>query len=582
MATPTSTDVIAPDTKGQSFFSNDRTLQNLARLYLDDSLCEAIWPQLEELGYRAANDLDEHAMQANRHVPVLHQRDKYGQDRQWIEYHASYRALEQAAFGDFGLHAMSHRPTVANWDQPLPIFAKHLYTFLFNQAEFGLGCPINVTDSAAHVIRLFGSDELKEKLLPRMLATDLGELWQGAQFITEQAGGSDVGQVTTRAVRDKDGWRLFGDKWFCSNADADVAMILARPEGAGTGTQGLALFAMPRTLENGEPNQIRIVRLKDKFGTRSMASGELRMEGAVAYLVGDENAGLKQMLEMINWSRLSNGVKSSALMRRAVHDANTVSQHRVVFGKTLMELPLARRQLLKLRLASEQSMSMWAFVANQLDIVERGGIGSNQANAIARLATPILKMRATRDARQVCGDAMEIRGGCGYIEDFVNPRLVRDAHLGSIWEGTTNIIAIDAMRRAINRGSCLPPFIAELQERIDVVASAVPTIAVELQTWLEKTSQVAIEVSERDEESRFRSIATALYHIASAILMAWEGIKIERQSGDASRLLWARLALDHRVMSQGPLNPAPERPYLCECLLKASRVGLAEVRELVV
>lgn len=581
MAMPRSTGVIAPDTKGQSFFLNDPTLQNLARLYLDDALCEAIWPQLEELGSRAANDLDDHAMLANRHPPILHQRDKYGQDRQWIEYHASYRALEQAAFGDFGLHAMSHRPTVKDRDRPLPIFAKHLYTFLFNQAEFGLGCPINVTDSAAHVIRLFGSDDLKRKLLPRMLTTDLSELWQGAQFITEQEGGSDVGQVTTHAVCDQGEWRLFGDKWFCSNADADVAMILARPEGAARGTRGLALFAMPRTLDNGEPNRIRIVRLKDKFGTRSMASGELRMEGAFAYLVGDQNAGLKQMLEMINWSRLSNGVKSSALMRRAVHDATTVSKHRVVFGKTLMELPLAKRQLLKLRLASEQSMSMWAFVANQLDIVEQGGIGSNQANSIVRLATPILKMRVTRDARKVCGDAMEIRGGCGYIEDFVNPRLVRDAYLGSIWEGTSNIIAIDAIRRAINRNSCLAPLIAEFQDRLDVVASVVPSIALELREWLDKTEEATIEVSESDEDARFRSMVSALYHICSTILLAWEGVEIERRNGDASRLLWARLALDHKVREHGPLNPPPERMSLCDRLLGEEIIKLEEARELV-
>ena len=581
MAMPTSTGVIAPDTKGQSFFTNDRTLQDLARLYLDDALCEAIWPQLEDLGYRAANDLDDHAMQANKHAPILHQRDKYGQDRQWIEYHDSYRALEQAAFGDYGLHAMTHRPSVANWDKPLPIFAKHLFTFLFNQAEFGLGCPINVTDSTAHVIRLFGSDELKQNLLPRLLSRDLHELWQGAQFITEQAGGSDVGQVTTRAVLDQDEWHLFGDKWFCSNADADVAMILARPEGAEKGTRGLALFAMPRILENGEPNRIRIVRLKDKFGTRSMASGELRMEGATAYLVGDENAGLKQMLEMINWSRLSNGVKSSALMRRAVHDACTVSKHRVVFGKTLMELPLARRQLLKLRLASELSMSMWAFVANQLDIVENSGIGSNRAHSIARLTTPILKMRVTRDARKVCGDAMEVRGGCGYIEDFVNPRLVRDAHLGSIWEGTSNIIAIDAVRRAIHRNGCLPPLIAELQERLDDIAGVVPSIAAALRERLEKSEQFAIELAERDDEARFRSITTTLYHICAAILTAWEGIEIERRNGDASRLLWSRLALDHKVIAHDPLNPAPERSDLCDCLLSEKPVELERARELV-
>ena len=382
---------IPPDTTGQNFYTNDRTLQNLAGIYLDDKVRKVLSAQLEDLGFRAANDLDQHAMQANRHVPVLHHRDKFGRDRQWIEYHPSYHALEQAAFGEYGMHAMSHRPTVAGWDSPLPVYAKHLHTFLFNQAEFGLGCPINVTDSAAHVLLRFGSAELQDRFLPRMLSTDIDELWQGAQFITEQQGGSDVGQATTRATFESDTWRLYGDKWFCSNADADVAMILARPDGAPEGTRGLALFAMPRMLENGEPNRIRIVRLKDKLGTRSMASGELRMDGATAYLVGERDAGLKQMLEMINWSRLSNGVKSSALMRRAVHDANTVMNHRVVFGKKLSELPLAKRQMLKLRLASEQSMSMWAFISQQLDAAEGEGPHCETAKSVARLGTPVFK-----------------------------------------------------------------------------------------------------------------------------------------------------------------------------------------------
>ncbi len=572
---------MAPDTKGQNFFVQDRTLRDLAQIYLDDGLCEAIWPQLEDLGFRAANDLDDHAMLANRYVPILHQRNKYGQDRQWIEYHPSYHALEQAAYGDYGIHAMSHRPTLRHWDQPMPLFAKHLHTFLFNQTEFGLGCPINVTDSAAHVISRFGNAELKAKVLPRMLSMDMSMLWQGAQFITEQAGGSDVGQIETKAVFKDGQWRLFGDKWFCSNADADVAMILARPTGGPSGTSGLALFALLRQFEDGTRNRIRIVRLKDKLGTRSMASGELQFDGALAHLVGDVDAGFKQMLEMINWSRLSNGVKSSALMRRAVHDANTVSRHRMAFGRPLIELPLARRQLLKLCLPSEQSISMWAFVAEQLDIVEKGGLGSNEAKAVARLATPILKMRATRDARQVCSDAMEMRGGCGYIEDFINPRLVRDAQLGSIWEGTSNIVAIDAVRRAIGRSDCLGPYIALLHQRIDECEEAVPEFAYELKGWLDKTERYATDTAEAGKEMQFRTVTTALYHVSSAILMAWEGVKLAMNSGDATRLLWARLVIDHKVSASGPLNPPIERAALCDLLLTENKVPMAHTRKLI-
>ena len=572
---------IALDTKGQNFYAQDSTIQDLMKIYLGEDLIGLISPHLEELGSRVANDLDIHAMQANRHVPILHQRDKFGRDRQWIEYHPSYKALEQAAFGDYGIHAMSHKAVISGFDEPLPLFAKHLFTFLFNQAEFGLGCPINVTDSAAHVIRLFGSSELKEKFLPRMLSTNLTELWQGAQFITEQAGGSDVGQVETRAERDSEGWLLYGDKWFCSNADADVAMILARPADAPAGTRGLALFAMPRFLADGEPNRIRIVRLKDKFGTRAMASGELRLEGARAFLVGKPSAGLAQMLEMINWSRLSNGVKSSALMRRAVHDAITASNTRKVFSKSLIELPLARRQLLKIRLASEQSISMWAFVANQLDLMESGDAKSARARAIARLATPVLKMRATRDARQVCGDAMEIRGGCGYIEDFVNPRLVRDAHLGSIWEGTSNIIAIDAVRRAIGQDRCLDPYIEGCSEYLDECESSVPALAAELREYLDRLRKHLNVMVQDERESHFRSATTALYHLTSAILMTWEGVRLASLSNDATRLLWARLTLDHKLASSGPVDPPVDRPQLCDVLLSDQKVPLAEAKQLI-
>src|SRR3546814_7379616 len=153
--------------------------------------------------------------------------------------------------------------------------------------------------------------------------------------MTEQAAGSDVGAATTTALRDGDAWRLYGDKWFFSNADADLALVLARPEGAETGTKGLGLFLMPRRLPDGRPNRYRIVRLKDKLGTRSMASGEIALEGATAWLVGEPNRGFVQMAEMINQSRLSNGVRSAGMMRRAVHEALCVARGRRAFGRPI-------------------------------------------------------------------------------------------------------------------------------------------------------------------------------------------------------------------------------------------------------
>ena len=341
---------IAPDTRGMNFFRADASLQDLLAIYLADDLRAHLEPHLNRLGELAAGELDECAALADKHPPQLHHRDRFGRDHQWIEYHPAYRRLEAVAYGEFGIHAMSHRP-ILGWPTALPAVAKHAFTLLFNEAEFGLGCPINVTDSAAHLIRLYGDDAIKTRFLPRMLSQNMTELWQGAQFMTEKTGGSDVGGITTTAVKNADGWRIHGEKWFCSNADADVATLLARPEGAQSGSRGLALFVMPRLLADGTPNHYRIVRLKDKLGTRSMASGEINLEGALAYPLGHLDAGLKQMAEMINWSRLSNGIKSAALMRRAVHDAWQVYRYRQVFGARLLDLPLAQRQLLKLSVA---------------------------------------------------------------------------------------------------------------------------------------------------------------------------------------------------------------------------------------
>ena len=395
--------LLAPDTTGMNFYRADPALTDLLRLHLPEALFRHIEPHLDRLGELAGGHLDECARLADRHTPVLHQRDRFGRDSQYIEYHPAYRELEKAAFGEFGIHALSIRKGIMGWPDKYPVVAKHAFTFLFNQAEFGLGCPINVTDGCAKLLNNFGSEALKARYLDGLTQTDMSKLTQGGQFMTEKEGGSDVGTLTTTAVQEGDHWRLHGEKWFCSNADAEVVMLLARPEGAGPGTRGVGLFLMPRRLEDGSQNHYRIVRLKDKLGTRSMASGEIKLEGAIAYAVGKLDRGFVQMAEMVNSSRLSNGVKSTALMRRACHDAMTVARNRVVFGQRIIDLPLARRQLMKIMLPTEQALSMSFLTADALD---RAEAGSQDAAALLRILTPTLKFRATRDARKVCGDAL--------------------------------------------------------------------------------------------------------------------------------------------------------------------------------
>jgi alkylation response protein AidB-like acyl-CoA dehydrogenase len=534
------------------------------------------------LGELAGGHLDECARLADRHGPVLHQRDRFGRDVQWIEYHPAYRELERVAFGEFGIHAMSIRKGILGWPDTYPVVAKHAFTFLFNQAEFGVGCPINVTDGCAKLLANFGSEELKAKYLDGLSQTELAKLTQGGQFMTEKEGGSDVGTLTSIAVPDGDRWRLYGEKWFCSNADAKVVMLLARPQGAPGGTRGVGLFLMPRFLDDGSQNHYRIVRLKDKLGTRSMASGEVKLEGAIAHVVGRLDRGFVQMAEMVNSSRLSNGVKSTALMRRAFHDAMTVAKNRVVFGSRIIDLPLGRRQLMKIMVATEQALSMSFVTADALD---RAEAGSQDAAALLRILTPTLKFRATRDARKVCGDAMEMRGGTGYVEEFANARLLRDAHLGSIWEGTGNIVALDALKRAVGRHGAESALAADLHARLNDSTAVPRAWRDRLGDLVDRAVHFAREVAARaDNEADARRATTLIYHVASAVVLAWEGARIHDMRGDARRLLLSRLVLDHRLSSGDPFRLTEnETQDAITCLLLGERsAGIDQVGELLV
>src|ERR1700750_811568 len=381
-------DHLAPDGAGQNFYAIDRGLRDLLPLYLAAGDFAKLEPHFDRLGALAGGRLDELARAADKHPPVLHPRDRFGRDEDSIDYHGAYREMEAIAFGDFQFHAMSHRAGALGMERPMPAVAKYALQYLFVQAEFGLMCPISVTDTSTHLIRKFADKALQDYLLPKMLTGDVATMWKGTQFMTERAGGSDVGAIETVARLENGVWQLTGDKWFCSHADADVALLLARPEGAPSGTKGLALFALPRRVKDGRRNSYRIVRLKDKLGTRSMASGEIRLEGAVAYLVGDVKSGLKQMMEQVNLSRLSHGVRASAMMRRCLNEAMVCAGSRRAFGKTIIEYPLLRRQLMKIMLPVEQSLSMFLFAAGAIDRANGGG---KEAEGLLPTRTPLLK-----------------------------------------------------------------------------------------------------------------------------------------------------------------------------------------------
>ena len=545
-----------PDRHGTNLYDDDTELQALLPLYLPADLLAHLQPHLQRLGGLAGGPLDSLALTADKHPPTLQHRSRTGLDAQRIDKHPAYVALERVAFADYGLAAMSHRAGVLGWGQPMPPAAKYALSYLLVQAEFGLCCPLSMTDSLARTLRKFGDAALVERHLQTLITQDFDALGQGAMFMTEQAAGSDVAATATRAKPEGDHYRLHGDKWFCSNPDAALAMVLARIDGAPAGMAGVSLFLLPRTLADGSANAYRILRLKDKLGSRSMASGEIRLEGAQAWLVGLAGRGFQQMADMVNHSRLSNGMRAAGLMRRAFGEALHIARQRQAFGKPLIALPLMRRQLLKLLLPTEQARTLLFQAAEAL---RRADAGEPGAYALTRILTPLIKFRACRDARRVTGDAMEVRGGCGYIEEWSDARLLRDAHLGSIWEGTSNIVALDVLR-AIRRDAALPALQQHLQGLL-ADTPLHPQARAVFDTTLARVLALASATAGAppgSADASARQVASALYHAATAVAMAWEA----GRTGSARRMRLAQTVLRLRLLPQDPLVADDEPGWL--------------------
>jgi acyl-CoA dehydrogenase len=558
-----------PSTRGLNFFIADPNLEFVCSTVMEPDVFRRARPLLVELGAVAGGELDALAAQADRHPPTLRPYDERGRRVDEVVFHPAYHAMERLAFSRFALGAMSHTPGVLGWPGRVPHVVKYALSYLFAQSEFGLLCPVNMTDSTARIVSRFGSPELRERYLARLTTTVYEELWQGTQWMTERTGGSDVGALTTVARRDGDGtWRLWGDKWFCSNANAAMAMTLARPEGAAPGTRGLGMFLVPKHLEDGTKNAWTINRLKDKLGSRSMATGEVTFDGAVAHVVGDVGRGFAQMMEMVNASRLSNAMRAAAIMRRCVLESVFHARGRLAFGGALFDKPLLRQNLLDMLLDAEAAASV---VLNGAVMFDAWDAGSTEAHRLIRLVTPLAKAWITARARVVASEAMNVRGGNGYVEEWVNARLLRDAYLGAIWEGSTNVVALD-VQRAILKDGCLEPFAAFVAARLDAVQERAAKPAADLvRTALAEIQRRAAAWPGRetpDRELEARTAADTLYHVLATALLLEEGQALRAQRGDFRKLLIATLYARRWLTAATPGVP----PYSWRVLERLDRL----------
>lgn len=522
------------------YYAADPAFRRLMARMLPERLHAWAAPRFAQMGRQAATEVDPLAIAADRTPPQHRPYSPLGERIDEIVYHPSYPAMVAIAYGS-GLVSLGYDPALAREFGRIPHAVTFGLGYLFAQAETGLYCPVCLTAGSARLLAKFASPDLQRRYLPRLTTGNPEELWQGAMFLTEKAGGSDVGQTALKAVPDGDAWRLWGDKWFCSNADAGVMMVLARPEGAAPGTRGLGLFLVPRMLEDGTRNPIRINRLKDKLGVRSMASAELDFQGAIAYPVGELSKGFHYMTEMLNLSRLFNSVASVAVSRRALFEAIRYVRDRVVFGKAVDQHALARELLSRMIVEQEAATRLVFQTVHHLDLVDSGHESTD--GPLLRILTPMIKAHTGKLAVTHASEAMELHGGNGYIEDFVTARLLRDAQVLPIWEGTTSILILDTLRAMLKENAHEVLLAAcarrleglrdpRLREWAQPVERAVQVLAAEVSGW-DALDQAMRELAAK----RFFTDAVAIAEAALLFEAAQEGL----DAGSLRESLVARL-----------------------------------------
>ena len=431
----------------ENAFAADSHFKRLLPLYAIKEPVDELTEELERFGAEVAGPVDELVRRnnLNENLPRLERYTGIGERIEQVEHHPTYHEAGSYIYGAGIMAAYEDHPNSTG-------VLSRFYISSYN-GEAGHNCPAACTAGVIRVLQELAPDEIREKYLPGFLSRDYDEHLEGAQFLTEVQGGSDVGQNATRAVEQPDGsYRVYGEKWFCSNIDADVFLMTARFEGAPgepeqEGTRGLGLFFVPRNLEDGTVNHFTVRRLKDKIGTRSMASGECDFRGAVAYHMGEPEAGFKNMMRLvINTSRLFNAMACMGLARRAYVTAQTYAENRVAFDQPIINYPLVQETLANVKAEIDACMSGTMHLAWLQDRIDSGDT-SEAEQQFFRMALNLNKVRTAKSARYAAVDGIEILGGNGAIETFsVLPRLLRDAIVCENWEGTHNTLQMQVMR----------------------------------------------------------------------------------------------------------------------------------------
>jgi acyl-CoA dehydrogenase len=423
-------------------FRDDPLLGGWLARTLPEAVRRDLEPELDELGALSGGRLYAMQLADLPNEPRLVQWDPWGRRVDTVEVSPLWREAEALALRH-GLVATAYEPAHGRYAR-IAQFAK---VYLFHPSSDVYTCPLAMTDGAARALLESGCRPLIDRALPRLTSRDPATAWTSGQWMTETTGGSDVGRSETRAVRDGDGWRLHGRKWFTSSIASQMALTLARPEGNGPGGKGLAMFYVELRDADGRVNHLRVDRLKDKLGTRKVPTAEITLEGTRAELAGPPMNGTRSIEPMLGVTRMWNSVCAVAAMRRGLALVRSWGARRVAFGQPLARHPLHRDTVAALEAETWGAFLMSFLLVELAGRQERGEIDDEQ-RALLRLVTPLTKLVTGKQAVAVVSEVIESFGGAGYVEDTGLPLLLRDTHVLPIWEGTTNVLSLDALLRS--------------------------------------------------------------------------------------------------------------------------------------
>jgi acyl-CoA dehydrogenase len=478
-------------------YQDDRVLRSYLQRVLPADVRSAVEPGLIAMGDLAGGELYRDQLADRLNEPQLLQWDAWGHRVDRIEVTPLWRKAERIA-AEYGVVAAAYELTHGVYSR----VHQFALAYLFTPSTDIYSCPLAMTDGAACALIASANESLIERAVPHLTTRDPAAFWTSGQWMTEATGGSDVGQSLTIARKEGDQWRLYGRKWFTSAIASQMALTLARPEGNVPGGKGLALFYVETRDGHGRPNGIVVNRLKDKLGTRKVPTAELTLDGTPAELVSGTADGIKNIAPMLNVTRTWNSVSAIALMRRGLALARDYAKRRIAFGAPLADKALHLDTLAGLQAEYEAAFHLTFFVIEELGRSEAQQASVEQRKLL-RILTPIAKLLTARQCVAVLSEVIEAFGGAGYVEDTGLPLLLRDAQVLPIWEGTTNVLSLDAGRALDGLGGVdlvrrEAGFVLQGVRHADLlrVSARVEQTLEQAREWLVKSSERAPEALE--------------------------------------------------------------------------------------